>query len=312
MVGIVRHNFLDIDRVLSATAAVTLGVGVLFALTQFALPPLADVVAQRLGHARGLDPHRADRAADRAAGSGRRLPGAWSRPPVLRVAPRCSSSAWAAGAAALRSATGRVALGETLRARPRRDVRVRAAACVYTRSDDVLSPALASAERRRAAFVLARQPARRGAARAARTARARPGRARASPRSGRSSAPCSRRSAPRWWCPCGAPASSRRSCASARRPSGDAYTPTDRNYLALIADKLGSELLRFDQQETLAASRALQARLRRYVPGTLADRLDRGRRGGPRRDRGLRAVRGHPRLQPLRRIAAGRRRSSRS
>jgi len=61
--------------------------------------------------------------------------------------------------------------------------------------------------------------------------------------------------------------------------SGDVYTATDLTLLALVADKVASELLRFDQSEMLAASRTLQEKLRRYVPEPLAEQLDRGELG---------------------------------
>lgn len=62
-----------------------------------------------------------------------------------------------------------------------------------------------------------------------------------------------------------------------RKRSGDVYTATDRSLLAITADKLSSELSRFDQHEMLRAAHAAQERLRRYVPGSLAEELDRGR-----------------------------------
>lgn len=61
-----------------------------------------------------------------------------------------------------------------------------------------------------------------------------------------------------------------------RKQSGDLYTATDRTLLAMIANKVSTELQRFDQEQMLAASRSMEASLRRYVPGTLAARLDQG------------------------------------
>jgi class 3 adenylate cyclase len=270
LVGIVRHNFLDIDRVLSATAAITLGVGALFVLTQFALPPLAAVLARDSGlHeasiqavmvvlliavlvpvasflARGVDrlffashlalEHRVSQLIERLS--------------------RC---------------TGPQALGETLMS-GLADVFHPKSCVFYTRSDDVFSPALTSSDEHRPPSFSLDSPL-------AAALREQPG-------------PLARDGSP------GALGSFQRAVletlgaelvAPVRRAgvlggfvclgpkaTGDPYTATDRNYLALLVDKLGSELLRFDQEETLAASRALQARLRRYVPGTLAERLDRG------------------------------------
>jgi class 3 adenylate cyclase len=57
--------------------------------------------------------------------------------------------------------------------------------------------------------------------------------------------------------------------------SGDLFTPTDRNLLSMVIEKVSGELQRFDTQQMLEASRRMQEKLRRYVPGALADRLDR-------------------------------------
>lgn len=57
--------------------------------------------------------------------------------------------------------------------------------------------------------------------------------------------------------------------------SGDVYTSTETALLAAVADKVGTELKRFDQDARLEASARLQARLRQYVDPHLADRLDR-------------------------------------
>jgi class 3 adenylate cyclase len=58
--------------------------------------------------------------------------------------------------------------------------------------------------------------------------------------------------------------------------SGDVYTSTDLVLLAAVAEKLSSELLRFDQDEVLRQSRAMQEALRRYVPGAVAEEVERG------------------------------------
>lgn len=57
--------------------------------------------------------------------------------------------------------------------------------------------------------------------------------------------------------------------------SGDVYTSTETALLGAVADKIGSELERFDRDARLEASERLQGRLRRYVDPHLADRLDR-------------------------------------
>jgi class 3 adenylate cyclase len=58
--------------------------------------------------------------------------------------------------------------------------------------------------------------------------------------------------------------------------SGDVYTGQDRALLASIAEKVSDELVRFHELELREAERALGARLRRYVPGAIAEEIERG------------------------------------
>ena len=58
--------------------------------------------------------------------------------------------------------------------------------------------------------------------------------------------------------------------------SGDVYTHSDLVLLALICDKLAGELRRVEQRQELDASKALNERMRPYLGGTLADHLERG------------------------------------
>ena len=58
--------------------------------------------------------------------------------------------------------------------------------------------------------------------------------------------------------------------------SGDVYTPTDIRLLAMLADKVSSQLVHFDQAEMIRQSRRMQDALRRYVLGAVADRLATG------------------------------------
>jgi len=58
--------------------------------------------------------------------------------------------------------------------------------------------------------------------------------------------------------------------------SGDLYTQTDLALLGSIADKTSDELLRYREREILEAEREMSARLRRYVPGAVAEQLERG------------------------------------
>lgn len=55
--------------------------------------------------------------------------------------------------------------------------------------------------------------------------------------------------------------------------SGDVYTSTDLALLAAVADKVSGELRRFDEAEIHRHTRAMQEALRRYVPGSVAERV---------------------------------------
>jgi class 3 adenylate cyclase len=58
--------------------------------------------------------------------------------------------------------------------------------------------------------------------------------------------------------------------------SGDVYTATDRALLALVADRMASQTLHLEQDQALREGTAARERLRRYVPGSLAERLEGG------------------------------------
>jgi len=58
--------------------------------------------------------------------------------------------------------------------------------------------------------------------------------------------------------------------------SGDVYTAQDRALLASIVEKASDELVRFHELELREAERAMAARLRRYVPGAIAEQIERG------------------------------------
>jgi len=58
--------------------------------------------------------------------------------------------------------------------------------------------------------------------------------------------------------------------------SGDVYTSTDLSLLAAVAEKVSTELHRFDQEETIREAREMQESLRRYVPGAIAEQLSSG------------------------------------
>lgn len=72
-------------------------------------------------------------------------------------------------------------------------------------------------------------------------------------------------------------------CLGAKQ-SGDVYTPTDLTLLAAVADKVSSQLLRFDTAVILRQERLMNEALRRYVPQPVAARLTRGQpiEGGER------------------------------
>jgi class 3 adenylate cyclase len=58
--------------------------------------------------------------------------------------------------------------------------------------------------------------------------------------------------------------------------SGDVYTGTDRSWLRAVTDKLSGELLRLQYAERIRREQPSQQRLRRYVPGAVAEQLDGG------------------------------------
>jgi class 3 adenylate cyclase len=64
-------------------------------------------------------------------------------------------------------------------------------------------------------------------------------------------------------------------CLGGKR-SGDVYTEMDLALLGSIADKASDELDRFRDLEVREAERTMSAQLRRYVPGALAEQLERG------------------------------------
>jgi adenylate cyclase len=55
------------------------------------------------------------------------------------------------------------------------------------------------------------------------------------------------------------------------------YTPTDVTLLSALADKVSTELLRFEDARLLQEGREMARSLRRYVPGAIAEELDQGR-----------------------------------
>jgi class 3 adenylate cyclase len=64
-------------------------------------------------------------------------------------------------------------------------------------------------------------------------------------------------------------------CLAGKR-SGDIYTATDLERLAAIADRCADVLARLDADSVAKEARELQAALRRYVPGAVAERVVRG------------------------------------
>ncbi len=59
--------------------------------------------------------------------------------------------------------------------------------------------------------------------------------------------------------------------------SGDIYTQTDLALLGRVADKIAAEMLRFDDAEIIRHGREMEESLRRYVPAAIADQLTTGR-----------------------------------
>jgi class 3 adenylate cyclase len=64
-------------------------------------------------------------------------------------------------------------------------------------------------------------------------------------------------------------------CLGTKR-SGDVYTSTDLSLLAAVGDKVSSELARFDEAEVASQREAMHQAMRRYVPGAIKVRVERG------------------------------------
>ena len=62
-----------------------------------------------------------------------------------------------------------------------------------------------------------------------------------------------------------------------RKRSGDIYTPTDLALLGLVGASVSTSIARFGREALLDEARELQARLRQYVPASIATRLVQGR-----------------------------------
>jgi class 3 adenylate cyclase len=62
-----------------------------------------------------------------------------------------------------------------------------------------------------------------------------------------------------------------------RKRSRDIYSPAELALLAAIATASGDSLQRLGDSEVIEQSRAMQASLRRYVPGAVAEQLEKGR-----------------------------------
>jgi class 3 adenylate cyclase len=62
-----------------------------------------------------------------------------------------------------------------------------------------------------------------------------------------------------------------------RKRSGDIYTPEEIAYLAALANRCSEVLLKLDDEVVIREAREMQDALRRYVPGAVADELASGR-----------------------------------
>ncbi len=58
--------------------------------------------------------------------------------------------------------------------------------------------------------------------------------------------------------------------------SGDIYTSTDLSLLTTLGKTISSHMLRFDEEELLSQARAMQDKMRRYVPGAIAEAIAAG------------------------------------
>ena len=84
-------------------------------------------------------------------------------------------------------------------------------------------------------------------------------------------------------------------CLATKR-SGDIYTATDLANLAAIADRCSDVLARLDADEVAREAQVMQSALRRYVPGAVAERVLRGDTLEPAEREVTVLVRRHPRL----------------
>jgi class 3 adenylate cyclase len=62
-----------------------------------------------------------------------------------------------------------------------------------------------------------------------------------------------------------------------RKRSGDIYTATERAVMTAVANKIGERLAQLDADALVRDTRAMQDRLRRYVPGAVAAEVESGR-----------------------------------
>ena len=269
-VAITRSNLLDIDRVISTTATLSL-LGMLLvggALT--ALPPLVTLASSGLGLERGTV-QLAFAGHPRAA---RRLRRAAPAPAPRELPLRRAAGAEARrGRARRASSPGRRTPRASSRSRARGSRRCcgpRAAWCTGGRG--------ASTRRCTSAARRSRRPSRRRARSSRRWAAA--ARSRWRRRRARSAIPPTAARSEAWVrrCSCrsrGAP-SSPASSRSGRKASGDVYTATDRALLSAIGSALASSLARIGETELAREARAREERLARYVPAAFASELARG------------------------------------
>ena len=61
-----------------------------------------------------------------------------------------------------------------------------------------------------------------------------------------------------------------------RKRSGDIYTSTDVALLSAVANRVSTRLDQFDQDQLVRQARAMQEKLRRYVPGAVAQQVEAG------------------------------------
>ena len=273
LASIVGYRFLDIDRLLSATASYNVVAVALLGLGLAVVP----VAAERGAALAGIDPIVGRNLlcialAALVVPAQRRL-----RPGIDRLF-FSERLALQEQSALLLQDLGKRRTPEELATLlgERIDALLHPEACVVYAGRGRLRPRLRRGPRR-ASGLRGAEPAGGDPARAPEAPRPERRRPPDAASSAPSSAPRSRRSRPRSWCPCAATKRSLAFLCLGPKRSGDVYTATDLSLLAAVAAAASAQLapLRPGGGDRRGA-RAMQEALRRYVPGAVAEQLASG------------------------------------